>query len=121
MLITNITNEDEIKQIHNGSFPLPNLNDPLYFTKKLAINNGQIVAAGFGRLTCEAIVIVDEKQPLISRVNAIKELMDLQLNEAKNLGLSDCHAFVKRHKMLLFLAKMGFTELLNEIPMMIRL
>ena len=121
MLVTDINHESEVASAHDNSFPLPNLNNKLYISKKQVISNGQLIAAGFVRLTCEGIVVVDLKQPLVSRVEAIKKLIEIQSEEARKVGLQDCHVFVKNDSMANLLRQLGFIELTNEIPMMVKL
>jgi len=121
MMILDSVNIEEAKRIHDNSFPFPPLDSLLYFTKRSAVDNGQLIAVGFAKLTCECIVIVDSKQPLLTRARAIKELLNVQLLDASRLGLTDCHAFVKPQKMITFLEHYGFTNLKGETPLVIQL
>ena len=121
MLILDTVDAEEVRRIHDNSFPLPDLSSPLYFTKRSAVDNGQLIAVGFAKLTCECIVIVDSEQPTITRARAIKKLLDVQLLDASRLGLTDCHAFVKPQKMITFLEHYGFTNLKGETPLVIQL
>src|SRR5580704_1771789 len=99
MIISNQLTEEELSLLHDNSFPIPNINNPLYFSKKLIIDNGELIAAGLVKLTCEGVLVINEKAPLRSRVNGIKALIEEQSKDAKKIGLDDCHVFIKRHKM----------------------
>jgi hypothetical protein len=121
MMILDSVDMEEARRIHNDSFPFPPLDSKLYFTQKSAVDNGQLIAVGLAKLTCEAIVIADGKQPLVTRARAIKELLNVQLSDAKRFGLADCHAFVKPQKMIAFLEHYGFTNLKGETPLVIQL
>lgn len=121
MMILDSVDIEEAKRIHDNSFPFPPLDSQLYFTKRSAVDNGQLIAVGFAKFTCECIVIADSKQPAITRARAIKELLNVQLLDARRFGLTDCHAFVKPQKMITFLEHYGFTNLKGETPLVIQL
>ena len=121
MLISNIVDEEILKQIYDNSVPFPDIKDNLYLSKKVIYDNGEIVAIGLVRLTCEGIVFVNPNSPKTARVRAIKELINIQSDDAKRFGLKDCHVFIKRSGMLKFLEKLGFIKLKDEQSMMINL
>lgn len=121
MILVNTSSSDDFKAIHDDSFPLPDLSNRLYISKKLAIEKDRILAAGLVKMTCEGILVIDRDLPLLTKVRVIRTLIDNQSCEVKRAGLEDCHLFVKNDKMKNFLAKLGIIDLEHESPMMVRL
>lgn len=121
MILVNASSSDDFKAIHDYSFPLPDLSNKLYISKKLAIEKDKVLAAGLVKLTCEGVLIIDRDLPLLTKVRVIRTLIDVQASEVKKLGMEDCHLFVKNERMKNFLAKLGILDLEHESPMMIHL
>lgn len=87
---------NEVRSIHERSsdFPLPNLSDPLYVVKEVAIHNGQIVGLGAIRLTTEAVVILDLDKKSTTRARAIENLLRTGIYKSQKLGLDEMHCFL---------------------------
>ena len=110
MIILNSIDEEMMKNIHDNSFPLPRVEKTIYFAKKTVIDNGEVIAIGILKLTCEAIIITNQKKSMISRIKAIFALFDPLNEEATKFGLEDCHIFIK-HKVIANIAKrLGFVK-----------
>jgi hypothetical protein len=116
-------NEDltnELKVIHDNSFPFPNINNFLYISKKVIVEDNEIIAAGFLKLTSEGILITNPRTSRRSRVLATKELINILELEAKKFGFDDCHVFVKDSKVQEFLRHLGFNFCKGGTPMIIQ-
>lgn len=118
MIILNSVDQNLIKQIHDNSFPLPKIEDKIYFTKKTVIENGEVIAIGLLKLTCEAIIITDQSKSMISRIRAIFSLFEPLNQEAKKFGLEDCHLYVKQKVIEKIARRLGFIK--EELPSMSR-
>lgn len=100
---------DSLKKIKIG-FEFPDLSSYLYACKRVALVDDKIIGAGFIRLTCEGILIIDESFPLVTRVKVIKALIDNVFAEAESIGLSECHVFLSNGKIRNLLSKLGFID-----------
>jgi hypothetical protein len=108
MLITNSVSLEEMKAIHDGSFPLPDLSNRLYICRKTAVDAGKIVAVGLVRLTAEGILITNQELPKSTRARASAVLVEQLKQETKSYGLDECHVFVKNAGVQQFLEHLGF-------------
>ena len=108
MLILRSADSDILKEIHDGSFPLPDLSNPLYFGQCTAIENGEVIGVGLVRLTCEGILITDQSKPVTQRARASKAIIESAREQAKFKGLEDCHVFVRQPNVIKFLEHLGF-------------
>lgn len=107
------------QEIHDGSFPFPDLSNPLYISKRIAVCDGKTIAAGFVRLTCEGILIVDGNACKLARAIAGKEIIESLKIDVKSKGLDECHVFVKNPDVVRFLEHVGFKPSLGGNPMII--
>ena len=121
MLVLESIEEEEMKKIHDGSFPLPNLTDPAYIASRTVIDNGSIVAVGLVRVTTEAILIINQSLPRITRARAGQKLVEEMGRELRWRGIHDCHVFVKNPKVREYLRHLGFIDCNAGEPLMIRL
>lgn len=110
MLITNYTKDalDEIKRIHTGYFPFPNLDDHTFIQKKIAIDRGKVIGCGFVKLTSEFILILDESASISSRVWSVLNLKNTLIPELKKYGIRDTHIFVDNSAVASFAERLGF-------------
>lgn len=111
----NIRNLDEndlcvLQDIHDDSFPFPELNNPLYFIQKVVEENGIVKAAGIVRLTSEGMVIIDKTLTRIKRAEMVRSLILACMVEAKSRGMDECHLFVREPNMKQFLYHLGFFD-----------
>jgi N-acetylglutamate synthase-like GNAT family acetyltransferase len=119
MIILDYIDEEVIKRIHDDSFPLPDLSNPLYVSQKTVIDEGDVVAAGLVRLTAEGILITNQSLPAITRARASKELIEALKKDCKGRGLDECHAFVKNSVVAEFLFHLGFQKCQAGQPLII--
>jgi len=105
-----------LKEMNKQDFIVP-INDPLLISKKVIIENNQIIGSGMVKITTEGILILDESIPVDIRVNALKLLIkECQLDlEKKNIH--ECHVFVKNERFQRVLAKLGFQFCKGGTPM----
>jgi len=109
MLILNSVDKEVTEKMHDGSFPFPDLNNPLYISKKTVVDSGKIVAVGLVRLTAEGILFVEPDAPLVTRARASYNVMNALQEDVKKRGLDECHIFVKDPKVQKFMEHFGFT------------
>lgn len=119
MLILNNIDQEVLESIHDNSFPIPIVRNPLYISKKTAIDNGQLIGSAMVKLTAEGILILDQNQPLVTRARAAKELIEALKQDIKMQGLNDCHVFVKKEAVRKFLKHLGFMPCQGGDPMVI--
>ena len=119
MLIINSIDKELTLKIHDGSFPFPDLSNPLYVSKKTVIDNGSIVAVGLARLTTEGILFTNPDMPLVSRARASKAVMDSLREDLRKQGIDECHVFVKDSKVQKFMEHFGFTLCKGGQPLVI--
>lgn len=111
MIVVDMQDEciEEVKNIHI-EFPFPDLQNPLYISKKVAIGNGKVIGAGFVRLTGEGILILDRDQPTITRARAGAEIIEALKDTVKKNGLDECHVFVHDMNVRKYLQHLGFNN-----------
>lgn len=83
-----------IKEINRMPFEIPKLDSPLYFSKKGVFRGEGLVAAGFLKLTSEAILVVDQDLGRLERARLISILLNEMIEELKRFGLDDVHVFL---------------------------
>lgn len=110
MLIINQVDPEEMKRIHDGSFPLPNLDNPAYISKRSIIDNGNLVAIGLLKITTESILIVNRSTPNITRAKALRALVGELETELKWRKIPDSHVFVRNHKLKNLLESLKFIK-----------
>ena len=108
MLIHNGVDLEEMKRIHDNSFPLPDLSNRLYICKKSVIDDGKLVAIGLVRLTAEGILLTNQLLPVTMRARASAVVIEQLKQDVKAWGLDECHVFVKSSKVQQFLKHLGF-------------
>lgn len=98
--------------------PFPDLANQLYFCNRIVEDeDGNIVGAGIVRLTTESILVVDDNQPLVTRVRAIKELFNTLKDEVSTFGMDETHAFISEEDYalrLLLKQTFGFVDCKNR-------
>lgn len=107
MIILNSTGE-ELEGLHDNSFPFPDLSNPLYVSKKIAMSDGKIIGGGIVRITTEGILILNQDASLQQRSIASKAIINSLKEDIKSRGLDECHVFVQQANVRLFLKSLGF-------------
>lgn len=85
-----------LRAIHARSgidYAFPDLNDPLFFVKKVRVVDERINSALILKLCAETYLLVDEGRPQ-DKMTAMRELQDEVLREAAARGLEEIHASV---------------------------
>ena len=85
-----------LEKIHAGScsFPMPNLNDDIYFVKKAIDIKGNLRGAAIVRLTSEVSLILDRTLTKLERARAIEEVFTELKDRLTSIGLKDTHLFI---------------------------
>jgi len=76
-------------------FPFPDLTNPLYFAKGVAVKGNKIIGSGFLKLTAEAILLLDYEDTKREKVEAINALFIAAKMISVKRGIQDWHVFVK--------------------------
>ena len=77
-----------------GNYPAPNLNNPLYFVKAVAIKDENIVGVGLIRLTSESMMAVDTNLRLRDRAKIVDTLIQDGRVHTVNAGMDEWHVFI---------------------------
>jgi hypothetical protein len=107
-----------VRDIHDDTFPFPDLSKLLYMKQKVVEVDGRIIAAGFCRLTSEGILVLDERVPGTLRTRAIISLIREMVKETSAMGMDECHVFVRGEEIKTLLEKLGFVPC-SGIPMVV--
>ena len=117
MIIYNSIDALEMQRIHDNSFPLPDLSNRLYISKKSVVADNQVVAISLIRLTCEGVLLTDANLPMPTRARASALAIEALKKDAIKLGLTDCHVFVSDKKTQSFLEHLGFSVCKEPVAM----
>jgi len=100
MLIREYQESDlaQLRAIHAAQgfdYALPDLNNPLFVTKKILANDGRTVGATLLRLTAEAYLLLDPREGTPrQRWQWLLALHDATERDAWQRGLEDVHAWL---------------------------
>ena len=119
MLILDTVNREDLLNLHDNSFPLPDLSNHLYVSRKTAIENGKVNAIGLVRLTAEGILLTNSEATLTSRARCSAVLIERLKQDIKCQGLDECHVFVRLPNVQKFLEHLGFTACKGGDPLVI--
>ena len=78
----------------DGSYPTPNLDNPLYFVKGVALKDDKIVGVGVIRLTAESMMAVDKNLRLRDRAKIVDTLIQDGMVHTYNAGMDEWHVFI---------------------------
>jgi hypothetical protein len=78
-------------------------------------DGGVIIAAGFIRITSEAILVMNRSVALPQRVEAVRQLIGAGIQESQSLGLTDMHVFTNGRMARLLRNKYGFVDRENAL------
>lgn len=112
MYITKYSPEakEEIRSIHDGSFPFPDFNDPTYIIKDIVVDDGSIIGCGLVRVTTEFSMILDQSKPIRKRVVAISGLQKSIIQQLEAKGIRDVHVFANDNKVINYAERLGFEK-----------
>lgn len=96
----------DIETMHKGQFPLPKKT----LVSKVVEYNGELIGAGFLKLTTEAILVINSSSCRLTRARAIKELLAEMIKALDEKGIDDSHVFLvdDEEKTSRFLSLFGF-------------
>lgn len=102
----------QVRAMHHEDFPFPNLESKLYFGRRAVIEHQRIIAAGFLKITSEALVITNQAANRLQRARAIDELMKVMVFDLAKNGLDGAHVFLQGDVKgtQKFLSRYGFVE-----------
>jgi hypothetical protein len=73
---------------------MPDLYEPQYIVKEVAIKDGEIVGLGSIRLTSEVLTILNLDLPAHLRANAVDSLMQVGIHKSQKFGIDETHCFL---------------------------
>lgn len=120
------TDEQEVRSIHErcSDFPLPDLINPNYVIKEVAVLDDKIIGLGAIRLTSEVLTILDLDVARSTRAKAVELLLRTGIYKSQKLGIDEMHAFLTgeiTHSFADVLRrKYGFEDV-HGIPLTLRL
>jgi len=86
---------EELRQIHDNSFPFPDFGNPTYVRSSLVRDAaGKLLAAGILKVTTETILIVNPEASRLQKAALCKQLFETLREELFGLGLDDTHLFL---------------------------
>lgn len=114
MGVRNYRPEDrgELEQIHRQlgiDYQFPNLENPLFFVRKVLETNGRVHAALVLKVCAETYLLLGEGKPQ-DRFLAMKLLQDSVLAEAYSKGLDEIHAAIPEIGFDKRLAQLGWEK-----------
>jgi hypothetical protein len=86
-----------LQQIHARrgiDYAFPNLDDALFFVKKVRVVDGRVVGAGVLKLCAETILLLEGEQGPQDKLTTMQQLQEVVLDEAREKGLQDIHAAI---------------------------
>src|ERR1700751_2139719 len=85
----------DIHQRAGYTFPFPDLTNPLYIVKGVAVNDkGDICGAGFVKIISEGILIVDSDLNMKEKIATMDELVMVGQALTWKSGMQDWHVFI---------------------------
>ena len=119
MLVTDTVSREDMMSLHDDSFPLPDLSNRLYISRKTVVESGHIAAIGLVRLTAEGILLTNKDLPLVTRARCSAILVEKLKQDIKLQGLDECHVFVRKPNVQRFLEHLGFLPCKGGDPLVI--
>ncbi len=104
-------------EFNSEKFPFPDLGNPLYIIRgSLIDNSGNVIGAGFIKLTSEAIIILDPTLSKLSKATAIYKLFEAAKKAMLSKGIDGTHVFPDSELYARFLKKrLGFVDAGNAL------
>ncbi len=118
MIVLN-TNGDELKELHDNTFPFPDLSDSMYISRKSVISEGRVIAGGLVKLTTEGVLFVNKFASLHQKSIASKAIIESLKQDLINKNIHECHTFVQSMNVCMFLSSLGFKYCKESNPMVI--
>lgn len=109
----------QVEKVHDGSYPLPNVNNNLYIVQKSIKLDNKVIGAAFVHVTTEISLVLNKEISNISRMRVILALMELLIEELGRFGYEDTHTFIvpeNDEHYAKILEKLGFVRA-TGIPM----
>lgn len=75
-------------------YRMPDLDQPLFFVKKVKVDGGKVVAALVLKICAETMLLIDPEQEPQEKLTEMQELQSSVLNEAYRNGLDDIWASI---------------------------
>jgi hypothetical protein len=83
-----------IHEAQGLDYKMPDLDQPLYFVKKVKVDGGKVVAALVLKICAETMLLIDPEQEPQEKLTEMQELQSSVLNEAYRQGLDEVIASI---------------------------
>lgn len=86
-----------LQQIHAKQgidYAFPDLEDALFFVKKVKVVDGRVVGALVLKLCAETMLLLEEEQGPQDKLTTMQQLQEVVLDEARERGLHEIHAAI---------------------------
>lgn len=97
--------DDIYQKFYANDFSIPNLNHTI---GNGVVSNSSLVAFGMVKLYPEAIIVIDQDLPSITKTKALRILYEEAIKACKSHGFNELNAHVLDSKFLRILEKLGF-------------
>jgi hypothetical protein len=121
MIVLSGADQELMESIHDGSFPLPNLDDPNYICKATVVDGGIMSVIVLVRRTTEATLICNSNCSLFERGKGLLEATETLKKQLRAQSYTDVHAFVRQANVEKVIKKLGFEESISGKPLVLQL
>ena len=104
-----VSDRPVLEAIHEAQgldYKMPDIESPLFFVKKVKVENGKVVAALVLKICAETMLLIDPEQEPQEKLTEMQELQSSVLNEAYRNGLDNVWACIP---------EMGFDKRLIQL------
>ncbi len=101
MVLTNVLNEAELAELGANEDFLRAVNSPLFFSKLLVEDKGEVIAASCVRITSEISMFFGKDAGFFARTKALKKILEEQIPLGKSLGIDQVQCFTNINKGLM--------------------
>jgi hypothetical protein len=85
---------EELFDANHPEYPIPQVMNNLYTSKKAIFENDDFIGAAFAWVTTETSLILSDRVSKIGKAKILKEVFKVLLNDLQNQGFEDTHVFV---------------------------
>lgn len=75
-------------------FPVPDVENKLYFSKGVVVSGDKIIGFGFARVTSEFILLLNPNETKRSQVKALELLLRAGVMSTVKVGIDEAHVFI---------------------------
>lgn len=95
MHVRDLNLNDLVRLEKDSKFPLPNMGSNLFFVKKSIVEDGELIASFWLKLTSEVTLILNSMSSRLTKARAIRTLFDNLTDTLPTMNINDVHILVK--------------------------